>query len=456
LHYLPYAKQKRNNFYVIFVENFIFCNFQPIMKHLISAQVARKIIAVCTGLGIALAVLGSELYAALTTQRASLFILFGTTILSATHLRYPRALAAPLFFYAILSAVFLVAGSISSAISPWGIWPIFSLLMMALLGGLILLNLSTLHTKDKDTLLDTLIYFSIIYFAVIFIYCLKTGVALSPGYKFRYFANEFSEVGLNRIINGMAFFGAVGMLGYFNTNYGVLKRLGCALLPLFVIYFSFSSGARQGLITILLFATTLMAITWIRNFRKKINERLKLISLNIKRASALIPALLLAYYLAPYLINADIHSWYMDRFIASVDSGGSSGDMLRLGAAEAAISYGFSNGGMGIGLGGFDKLHGLEAHNGYLGFFAEVGLYFSLICAASLTVYLLYCYRVLHKMHGSMEKITMAYIPAHFFFVINVKDILLDPFTWAILGLAGGVGIKMLPDNIATKHIKKN
>lgn len=392
---------------------------------------ARLMAALLAGC-VSLAVIGFEFFGGVTAPRLALIFSLAAGALALSSGCVPLKANSLVLGYFVLGATFFFSATISYVLVGGSDWAVVSWLLMALLGFFVCLGFLCSDVESQELTLELVFWVGVSFFVVLASYCLLLGVFGRPGYYFRLAADEFASVGLNRVVNAMVFFSGVAVVvGFGDKAASFWKRVSAVLLISFMLYFCFAAGARQGIVGVFLFISFYVLARFFREGVGAIGALAKLLM-----GFSLVG--LVGYFLFES-VGDDATEWFLSRFIGSLESQGSSGDVERLDALNAAIEFGFRNYGFGVGLGNFRLLHGIEPHNGYMGLFAEIGVYFFILNAFVLILFLIRYYSALRFARGQLALFLMAYLPVHFLFLINVKDLLREPFTWVVLGMAGVV-----------------
>lgn len=384
---------------------------------------------------VALAVLGFELFAGLTAPRLALVLALASGALALSSRRVQIYKGGLLQGYFLVGSMFFLTATVSYVLVGGSDWAVFSWFLMALLGFFVCLGFLASDFATQEKVFELLFLAGVLFFIVLVGYCLLLGIFGRPGYYFRMAADEFATVGLNRVVNAMVFFSGVAIVIGFDKNASLyLRKIPALLMLVFMLYFCFSAGARQGIVGVLFFLVCYLIALFLR---EGVSGKLTAFLVRFLLASVLVGVV--GFFLLENA-GADASEWFLDRFLGSVESQGSSGDRERLDALNATVEFAFRNYGFGVGLGNFKILHGIEPHNGYMGLFAEIGIYLFLFNAIVLFAFLFRYYFLLRVVDGRLGLFLMAYLPVHFLFLLNVKDLLREPFTWALLGAVGVVG----------------
>lgn len=391
-----------------------------------------RILVILLGACVALAAIGFEFAFGLTAARLALLFATVAALISIVNKKVRYNLNLVLQSYYALGLIFFVAACLSYLLIGGQEWAVISWLLMGLLGFFVLLGFAALDREESDSLFRLVVVFGLIFFAILIVYCVLLGVIFSPGYYFRVAGDEFASVGLNRVVNAMIFFGGAFFVTILDDRGSGNLRKAFALVGVcFLLYFSFAAGARQGILGFLLFVGFYFIA---RVVREGVTSDLARVFFRF--------GILLAFALPVGLffsanVGVDGVDWFLERFLGTFESGGNSSDADRLGALQAALDYGFRNSGFGVGFGNFKNIYGIEPHNGYAGLFAEIGVYLFVFCIIGLGIFGFVYYFSIRDVKGLMPTFLMAYLPVHFLFVMNVKDLLREPFTWVILGMIG-------------------
>lgn len=391
-----------------------------------------RILVILLGACVSLAAIGFEFVFGLTAARLALLFAAMAALISIVDRKVRYSLNPILQSYYVLGSTFFVVAFLSYLLIGGQEWAVISWLLMGLLGFAVLLGTAALDMDESDALFRLVVLFGLIFFGFLIAYCYFLGVIFSPGYYFRIAGDEFASVGLNRVINAMIFFGGAFFITVMDDRGAGGFRKGIAVVGIcFLLYFSFAAGARQGILGFFVFVAFYFIARVIREGFTSALVRM------FARFGVLLALAVPVGLFFSVNVGLDGVDWFLERFLGTFESGGNSSDADRLGALQAALDYGFRNAGFGVGFGNFKNIYGIEPHNGYAGLFAEIGVYFFVLCIIGLGLFGTVYYFALRHIKGLMPMFLMAYLPVHFLFVMNVKDLLREPFTWVVLGMAG-------------------
>lgn len=386
----------------------------------------------------AMAIVNQPVSPGISTVRISIsaLIILTAILFSIRHRRISPHIVSPIILGSIMAAYSMLQLLFIDAT----LWQVVNWLFLGLTSVLIGLLFSMLDDAGIDQFFNFIATLTLGITLLIVFDMLRDGIALQNGYSVRNHMTVNSEIGLNRLLNGMAGLGAMSIISitvFFRQKYNVRSFVLRASAFMSIFLLSIISGSRQNLIVLSLAAVTALILSYV-----KINKNLH--HPQRKRLTFFFVPLFFSGVGAVAISHGVISLEWLDRrFIRFFFDGElTSGDIKRLSVYEHTFQLAFENGGVGVGPGMADEYFGMAAHSAIVQLLAESGLFGTVIFLSTLMVIAMTLpLRTLISLPAT-RILLGAFLCSSFLLFTN--DLLRDPLLWVMIGLVFGASKKEL------------